>query len=81
MSVHAHVKIETHSVDTYLPADLLVSHHPIERVGGLIDESFGKVLVRVEVFKCQIAVVADLAEGFQNSRPVGSSIKQGTKGF
>ena len=55
---------------------LLDAQHSIERIGGLIDQRFRPVLIRVEVLERQVALVVDLFEGIEDGGPVGGSIQQ-----
>src|SRR5690606_31933012 len=60
---------------------LFDAEHAVERIGRLVDERFGPVLVGVEVLECDVAAVAGLVEGVEHGRPVGRSVEQRAERF
>ena len=54
----------------------IASEHAVERVGGLVNQSFWVVRVGVKVFKRQVAVVTDSVKRLDDARPVGRAVEQ-----
>src|SRR5207248_6357108 len=61
-------------------ASCLPSKHPVERVGGVIDDGFGPVGEGVEVFEGEIAAVIDGVEGGEDGGPVGGAVEEQAEG-
>ncbi len=59
----------------------LDAEHTVERVGGLVDQCFGEVLVGMEVLEREVSVIADAVKGFEDGGPIGRSVQERPKGF
>ena len=55
------------------------AEHPVQSFRRLIDKRLRPMVERMEVFKRQIAAVADLVKSFQHGRPVGRPVQQWAK--
>ena len=53
----------------------------IQGIARLVDQRFGIMLVRVEIFKCDVAFVADFLEFIHDGGPVGRAIEERTEGW
>src|SRR6185437_9330550 len=54
----------------------LHAQHPVERVGGLIDERLRIVIEGMEILEGQVTVVTDFVERLDDGRPVGGAVEQ-----
>ena len=57
------------------------AEHAVERVGGLMDEGFRVVGIRMEVLESEVAVVTGFRECLDHRGPVGGAVEEGAKGF
>jgi len=57
------------------------TEHAVEGVGGLMDEGFRVVGIRMKVLESKVAVVTGFLECLDHSGPVGGAVEERAKGF
>ena len=57
------------------------AQHTVEGIGGLVNEGFRIMGVRMEVLEGQVAVVTRFIECLDHCGPVGGTVEKGTEAF
>ncbi len=57
------------------------AQHTVEGIGGLVNEGFRIMGVRMEVLEGQVAVVTRFIECLDHCGPVGGTVKKGAEAF